>query len=130
MDGLAFLIYLRRNGAQGILGDEMGLGKTLQILSFFQHVVENEETTTAGQAPFLVVCPLSVLRSWTNEASKWTELRVIEYHGSAEKKVGVRKMLSKRGIHLDILSVYYWLIIVSSRPVLPWESSGSCRDNL
>jgi SWI/SNF-related matrix-associated actin-dependent regulator of chromatin subfamily A member 5 len=42
MEGLSFLVYLRKNGAGGILGDEMGLGKTLQILSFFQYTRENE----------------------------------------------------------------------------------------
>lgn len=90
MDGLSFLVYLRRNGAGGILGDEMGLGKTLQILSLFQYANENEQTS---RTPFLVVCPLTVLRSWGHEARKWTDLNVVEYYGSAEHRNRVRMMM-------------------------------------
>lgn len=96
MDGLSYLVYLRRSSAGGILGDEMGLGKTLQILSLFQYVKENEQTC---RAPFLVVCPLTVLRSWGYEARKWTDLNVVEYYGSAEQRNRVKRIM--KGINTD-----------------------------
>ncbi|KAL1987084.1 hypothetical protein VTN96DRAFT_4958 [Rasamsonia emersonii] len=107
MDGLSFLVYLRRNGAGGILGDEMGLGKTLQILSLFQYANENEQTS---RTPFLVVCPLTVLRSWGHEARKWTDLNVVEYYGSAEHRNRVRMMMKARhksSRSIDVLITTY-----------------------
>lgn len=79
--GLSFLVYMHRNGMSSILGDEMGLGKTLQTLSLFQYLT-NHETSQGEHRPCLVVCPLSVLSSWMNEAKKWTPgLNVVRFHG-------------------------------------------------
>lgn len=88
LEGLSFLLYLRKNGIGGILGDEMGLGKTLQTLALFQYVVEAEGTQSS---PFLVVCPLSVMDTWVSEASKWTpNLEIVKYHGEARADVKSR----------------------------------------
>ncbi|APA13183.1 hypothetical protein sscle_10g079530 [Sclerotinia sclerotiorum 1980 UF-70] len=75
--GLSYMVYLYKNGANGILGDDMGLGKTLQTLSLIQYLKENYPTSVKGklQRPFLIVCPLSVLGSWMDETEKWTDLR-------------------------------------------------------
>ena len=73
LDGLSFLVYLHNNGFSGILSDEMGLGKTLQTLSLFQHLEEqdrNASVVSEETRPYLVICPLSVLNSWVNEAQK------------------------------------------------------------
>jgi SWI/SNF-related matrix-associated actin-dependent regulator of chromatin subfamily A member 5 len=72
----------------------MGLGKTLQVLSFFQQLV-NVEINDKG--PFLVVCPLSVLSTWMSETVKWTSLRAIQYYGSQEKRKQIAKVISKKG---------------------------------
>ena len=81
LEGLSFMVYMHNNGMSAILGDEMGLGKTLQALSLFQHLKETQPTKGENR-PFLVVCPLSVLSSWMNEAKKWTpELNFIRFHG-------------------------------------------------
>ncbi|KAL4802362.1 hypothetical protein BDV18DRAFT_166971 [Aspergillus unguis] len=50
LDGLSWLLHLRRNGVGGILADDMGLGKTLQTLSLFQHILDKE----IGEHRFLV----------------------------------------------------------------------------
>jgi SWI/SNF-related matrix-associated actin-dependent regulator of chromatin subfamily A member 5 len=94
IEGVSFLQYLRRNNAHGILGDEMGLGKTLQVLSFFQQLVNVEVN---DKRPFLVVCPLSVLSSWMSETAKWTRLRAIQYYGSQEKRKQIAKVISQKG---------------------------------
>jgi SWI/SNF-related matrix-associated actin-dependent regulator of chromatin subfamily A member 5 len=53
-------------GVGGILGDEMGLGKTVQTISFLGYLWEHGE-----RGPHLVVCPLSVLPTWTTELARW-----------------------------------------------------------
>lgn len=81
LTGLSFLVYMHDNGTSAILGDEMGLGKTLQTLSLFQHL-KNRDEGGSIRHPVLVVCPLSVLSSWMNEAKKWTpNLTVVRFHG-------------------------------------------------
>jgi SWI/SNF-related matrix-associated actin-dependent regulator of chromatin subfamily A member 5 len=75
LDGLSFLVYLHNNGFSGILSDEMGLGKTLQTLSLFQYLEEQDRelgVVSEESRPYLVICPLSVLNSWVNEAQKVT----------------------------------------------------------
>lgn len=97
LDGLSFLLYLRDNGIGGILGDEMGLGKTIQTLSLFQYVKVNGDLLSDSTAPFLVVCPLSVVETWVSEIAKWTPgLRAIVYHGNANDKAGTRSEILKQ----------------------------------
>ena len=86
LDGLSFLVHMYHNGTSAILGDEMGLGKTLQTLSLFEYLKEHQPVTGETR-PFLVVCPLSVLSSWINEAKKWTpRLNVIRFHGPKSER--------------------------------------------
>ena len=82
LEGLTFLVHMYHNGMSAILGDEMGLGKTLQTLALFQHLKVSEPISSGENRPFLVICPLSVLSSWANEAAKWTpDFKVIRFHG-------------------------------------------------
>ena len=47
----------------------------------FQYL-KNRDPAKAKKQPFLVVCPLSVLSSWMNEAKKWIpEMNVVRFHG-------------------------------------------------
>ncbi|OBZ72923.1 hypothetical protein A0H81_06800 [Grifola frondosa] len=61
LEGVAWMAGLYQNGISGILADEMGLGKTLQAIAF--HAFLRERTP----APFMVVCPLSVLQNWVDD---------------------------------------------------------------
>lgn len=86
LEGLSFLVHMYNNGMSAILGDEMGLGKTLQTISLFEYLKENEPKVGENR-PHLVVCPLSVLSSWINEAKKWApNLNVIRFHGPKEER--------------------------------------------
>lgn len=109
LEGLSWLVYMHRNGMPSILGDEMGLGKTLQTLSLFQWLRENEPTS--GEArPFLVVCPLSVLSSWMNEAKKWApELNVVRFHGPVKEREKLKQDYRSRGsnVNVDVLVTTY-----------------------
>lgn len=94
LQGLNFLLDRHHHGVPMILGDEMGLGKTLQSLSFLAYL--RFELGIVG--PALVVCPLSVLSSWMNEAKKWCpQLRVVQLHTSdiTERKRQCREILPR-----------------------------------
>ncbi|ORY18389.1 SNF2 family N-terminal domain-domain-containing protein [Clohesyomyces aquaticus] len=96
LSGLSFLLHLHNNGFSGILGDEMGLGKTLQTLSLFQYLEEQDRKaglSTEELRPYLVVCPLSVLNSWVNEAQKWVpELKILRMHGTVNERNRLKRV--------------------------------------
>ncbi|EMD35723.1 hypothetical protein CERSUDRAFT_138426 [Gelatoporia subvermispora B] len=88
LEGVAWMVGLYRNGISGILADEMGLGKTLQTISF--HAFLRQRSV----APFMVVCPLSVLNNWAEEFKKFApEIPVCMYHGSPEERAELRRQL-------------------------------------
>lgn len=95
LTGLSFLANMYENAMPAILGDEMGLGKTLQTLSLIQHIEETHPSPVGVARPYLVVCPLSVLGSWCDEARKWTpKLKVLRFHGSTAERNEVKLMAS------------------------------------
>jgi len=68
------------NWKGGILADEMGLGKTLQMLCVMAINVQ----------PTLIICPLSALKSWKDDAAKFFAagtFQVIDYHALRQCKV-------------------------------------------
>ncbi|CAD6446292.1 abb68890-f58a-4d36-bba6-916efc1d88ed-CDS [Sclerotinia trifoliorum] len=81
LSGLSYMVYLYRNGANGILGDDMGLGKTLQTLSLIQYLKENYPTSGKGksQRPFLI---------------KWTDLSVVRFHGGREERSRLKHIIA------------------------------------
>ncbi|KAK6544777.1 hypothetical protein TWF694_001460 [Orbilia ellipsospora] len=99
IEGLSWLLWLNKNGLSGILGDEMGLGKTLQTLSLFSYISsqnEKEIDKAHPHRPFLVVCPLSVLTSWINEAKKFVpHLRAMRLHGPIKERTRLKRLAEK-----------------------------------
>ncbi|KAI9508710.1 P-loop containing nucleoside triphosphate hydrolase protein [Russula earlei] len=64
----------------------MGLGKTIQTIAFIAHLRVRVE------APFLVVCPLSVLYNWKDEFNRFApKIPVCTYHGSPEDRAELRR---------------------------------------
>jgi SNF2 family DNA or RNA helicase len=98
LSGLSFLVHMYNNGMSGMLGDEMGLGKTLQTLSLFQYLEERDAASGVAsdeKRPYLVICPLSVLDSWVNEARRWVpDLKVLRFHGPASERDHLKKVAS------------------------------------
>ena len=105
--GLNWMVNMHRKGMPMILGDEMGLGKTLQTISFLSYLKEIEHYT----GPSLVVCPLSVMNSWSSEIPKWApELNFLRIHApNPEVRLAQMHSLTVRRItfvslrHLNIL---------------------------
>ncbi|KAF3174743.1 hypothetical protein TWF225_009465 [Orbilia oligospora] len=99
VEGLSWLLWLNKNGLSGILGDEMGLGKTLQTLSLFSFIssqAASEIDKSHPHRPFLVVCPLSVLTSWVNEAKKFVpHLRAMRLHGPIKERMRLKRLAEK-----------------------------------
>ncbi|KAF9219876.1 hypothetical protein BS17DRAFT_371007 [Gyrodon lividus] len=105
LQGLAFLIYMYNNGMNCILGDEMGLGKTLQTLSLFAHI---RESSKGPQDPHLIICPLSVLSSWQNEAARWLpSFEVLRYHGTQPERDRLRTAIRNNEISFDLCVTTY-----------------------
>ena len=76
---LSWLQFLAKLGLGGCLADDMGLGKTATTLA---HLLERP-------GPHLVVCPLSVVRNWSQEAARFTPKLDVKIHHGANRSQGV-----------------------------------------
>ncbi len=65
--------FLNEFGWGGCLADDMGLGKTVQVLTFLQHLVNNDPDST-----HLVVLPTTLIFNWQMEIEKFTP--ELKYH--------------------------------------------------
>jgi len=76
--GVEWLRFLYENGFGGLLCDDMGLGKTHEVMAFLLGLREH-----AGiEAPFLVVCPTTVLSHWDQKVKAHAPaLNPVVYHG-------------------------------------------------
>jgi SNF2 family DNA or RNA helicase len=76
--GMEWCFYLYKNGLGGLLCDDMGLGKTHQVMGLILLLLEKEKI----KAPFLVVCPTTVLSHWEKKIRIHAPfLRPMVYHG-------------------------------------------------
>jgi hypothetical protein len=106
LDGLNWFITQHDKGANSIMADEMGLGKTLQTLSFFASL----NHYMPYFAPFLVVCPLSVLPNWLAESKRWTpQLNVVGLFGPSQERERIKSGFEADRIHL-IVTTYEILL--------------------
>jgi SNF2 family DNA or RNA helicase len=108
LEGLSWLQILAEQKLGGILADDMGLGKTVQLLAHVCLQRENRKLT----APFLVVCPTSVLPNWLAECEKFApHLKVMSFHGkdrsaiSAEMKKADLVITTYPILHRDVDSL-------------------------
>ncbi|MFG2844269.1 DEAD/DEAH box helicase [Kitasatospora sp. NPDC048296] len=76
--GLGWMQQLTSVGLGAVLADDMGLGKTLQLIAL--HLARQEQPDTAG--PALIVCPATLLGSWTGELGRFApNIPVHRVHG-------------------------------------------------
>ena len=76
IQGLSWMLFLRRIGFGGILADDMGLGKTVQILALLAQINKEKES------PNLLVVPRSLVFNWIEEIHKFTpHLKTMDYGG-------------------------------------------------
>ncbi|XP_067897135.1 chromodomain-helicase-DNA-binding protein 1-like [Heterodontus francisci] len=85
-----------------ILADEMGLGKTCQSISFFLYLIGRRKE----KDPFLILCPLSVLRNWTEELGGIApRLSVVVYTGDKDTRLALQQDLKNCNFHV-LLTTY------------------------
>ncbi len=99
--GLSWLQFLAKLGLGGCLADDMGLGKTATTLA---HLLERP-------GPHLVVCPLSVVRNWSQEAARFTpKLDVTIHHGANRKQTADDSTLFATDPERQIVITTYGLL--------------------
>ena len=97
--GYLWLRTLDAYGFGGILADDMGLGKTLQVLTYLLALKREHKGGTS-----LILCPASVILSWTGEVAKWaSELKICTLTQSAAE----RSMLIAAANEFDIVISSY-----------------------
>ncbi len=102
---LAWLQFLGRLGLGGCLADDMGLGKTPTALSHMLSRSLDRLHNDGAHLPHLVICPLSVVTNWANEAATFTpELSVMIAHG-ADRPRG-RKLIEAAEHHDVVITTY------------------------
>ncbi|MGP5930668.1 DEAD/DEAH box helicase [Corynebacterium glyciniphilum] len=73
--GVSWLRDRVRDDGGAVLADDMGLGKTLQVIALL--------ATRTAERPHLVVCPTSLLGTWTRELQRFApHTTVLRHHGS------------------------------------------------
>ncbi len=117
--GFSWLQMLRTNHIGGILADDMGLGKTVQALA---HIVCEKENGRLN-APFLIVCPVSLVPNWLAEAKKLApSLKVTAYQGPQR-----RRELAKLG-EFDVVLTTYQLVLRDIEDLLKTKFFGIILD--
>ncbi|MDF2959115.1 MAG: family helicase [Paenibacillus sp.] len=91
VEGISWLLFLRRAGLGGCLADDMGLGKTIQMITYLLHMREQASSAAAHAAeepaPSLLICPTSVLGNWQKELQRFApELKIHLHYGPNRAK--------------------------------------------
>jgi superfamily II DNA or RNA helicase len=97
-EGFRWLARLAEWEGGACLADDMGLGKTVQALALLLH--------RAQQGPAMVVCPVSVIGNWINEAGRFAPTLQVKTFGNT----GNRKELLQSLEPGDVLVVSYGLL--------------------
>ena len=80
--GLEWLGFLWEHGLSGLLCDEMGLGKTHQAMAFL--VALRDQLSV--DAPFLVVCPTSVVSHWRDKLRAHAPGLPVQVHHGTQRR--------------------------------------------
>jgi len=122
LDGVSWLLFLRRFGLGGCLADDMGLGKTVQWIAYLLHVRENEPD--AG--PSLLVCPTSVVGNWQKELERFAPtLRVHVHHGPRRPK---GETFAAAAANADVVLTTYALVHLDRDELASVDWDSVCLD--
>lgn len=80
--GVSWIRRLERFNLGALLADDMGLGKTAQTIAVIAADIEEAASRDATLAPTLVICPMSVLKTWEDDIAKFApSIRYRRHHG-------------------------------------------------
>jgi superfamily II DNA or RNA helicase len=85
--GLAWMSFLGNLGLGGVLADSMGLGKTIQLLGLMAHERETARDDIRT-GPTLLICPMSLVGNWEQEAARFTPLLKVHVHHGTDRLTG------------------------------------------
>jgi SNF2 family DNA or RNA helicase len=101
LQGVSWLLFLRKFGLGGVLADDMGLGKTIQFMAYLVYV---KQMKLQVDGPSLLICPTSVIGNWEKELERFApSIRVVLHYGSKRNK-GAALQDSVSGADLVITS--------------------------
>jgi len=87
LQGVSWLVFLRRFGLGGVLADDMGLGKTVQFTVYLLYIKQQAERGAGRGGPSLLVCPTSVIGNWEKELERFApDLNVMVHYGPKRDK--------------------------------------------
>lgn len=100
--GVAWMKFLADNGFGALLADEMGLGKTVQTIAWLLLARKK------GDAPALVVAPLTLLPNWKHEFAKFApHLAVYVHQGSMRQlEYGFKLSAAKADVVITSYSLF------------------------
>ncbi len=124
--GYAWLGAMRRWGLGACLADDMGLGKTIQVLALLLGVKAEAALGGQARAPWLLVCPTSLVGNWQREARHFgPSLRVKVHHGAARAK---GENLAELYKGFDLVITTYTLLFRDEQALASLHWSGSIFD--
>lgn len=85
LEGVSWLLFLRRFGMGGCLADDMGLGKTIQWITYLLALKKEQHTDTE---PSLLICPTSVLGNWQKELQRFAPTLKVHLHYGPQRLKG------------------------------------------
>jgi SNF2 family DNA or RNA helicase len=103
LTGISWMAFLRQFGLGACLADDMGLGKTIELLALLLELQDKKQLS----GPSLLICPMSVVNNWKNEAERFApSLKMMVHHGIGRDK---GEALIKKANKNDILVTTYGL---------------------
>lgn len=127
IEGISWLMFLRRFGLGGCLADDMGLGKTIQMITYLLHLREEQMAPPEEpSAPSLLICPTSVLGNWQKELQRFApELNVHLHYGPGRAKGDAFKAVCEG---YDLVLTTYTLSHLDEAELTQLEWSSICLD--
>lgn len=119
LQGVSWLLFLRRFGLGGVLADDMGLGKTIQFIAYLCCL---REETRGETGPSLLICPTSVIGNWERELRRFAPSLKVHLHYGGKREHGEALHEAARGSDLVITSYSLAQLDEDDLVVVDWSS--------
>ncbi|MCM3629026.1 DEAD/DEAH box helicase [Paenibacillus glycanilyticus] len=123
LQGVSWLLFLRKFGLGGVLADDMGLGKTIQFMAYLSYVKAHGDKS---RGPSLLICPTSVIGNWEKELEKFapTLQAYLHYGPKREKGEALREAIKDA----DIVITSYSLAQIDEEELNQIQWDALCLD--